>query len=149
MGSARTEPVCTTSARGITIPRTGRFLSQDPFGGNDDYPVTLHRYLYAGDDPVDNRDPGGNEFSCVGVVTAMAIGAVIGGVSCAAADYALTGSVSLKSVVIGSLTGALSVLSGKAASAFGQPGGGQQYMTGDGISAFNLLKWAWVSKVGP
>jgi RHS repeat-associated protein len=37
----------------------GRFLGQDPYGGSDQDPVTLHRYLYCGDDPVDGADPGG------------------------------------------------------------------------------------------
>ncbi len=38
---------------------SGRFISQDPYSGSDDDPVTLHRYLYTGDDPVDRIDPSG------------------------------------------------------------------------------------------
>jgi len=34
-------------------------LSQDPFGGSDYDPVTLHRYLYASCDPIDRIDPSG------------------------------------------------------------------------------------------
>ena len=37
----------------------GRFISQDPFKGVDEYPTSLHRYLYANCDPVDNIDPKG------------------------------------------------------------------------------------------
>jgi len=37
----------------------GRFLSQDPFGGGDNDPISLHRYLYASVDPIGRDDPGG------------------------------------------------------------------------------------------
>jgi len=40
-------------------PGTGRFLSHDPLMGSDVDPVSLHRYLYAGADSVDQRDPSG------------------------------------------------------------------------------------------
>lgn len=39
----------------------GRFISQDPFSGNSQDPVTLHRYLYANNDPLDYHDPSGRE----------------------------------------------------------------------------------------
>src|SRR5208337_1574237 len=42
-------------------PQIGRFLTQDTYEGDDEEPVTLHKYLYANADPVDARDPGGNE----------------------------------------------------------------------------------------
>ena len=42
-------------------PSNGRFLSQDPFGGNDQDPISLHRYLYVRDDPANDSDPGGQE----------------------------------------------------------------------------------------
>ena len=38
---------------------TGRFLNHDPILGDSDDPVTLHRYLYANADPVNNVDPTG------------------------------------------------------------------------------------------
>ncbi len=40
-------------------PTMGRFLSQDPFAGVDVDPVSLHRYLYASNDPVNKVDPNG------------------------------------------------------------------------------------------
>jgi RHS repeat-associated protein len=40
-------------------PRTGRFLSTDPFEGLIDKPVSLHRYLYANANPATMVDPGG------------------------------------------------------------------------------------------
>ncbi|MDQ2827636.1 MAG: malectin domain-containing carbohydrate-binding protein [Chloroflexota bacterium] len=42
-------------------PATGRFLSMDPQAGSPQDPTTLHRYLYAGDDPVQYVDPSGQE----------------------------------------------------------------------------------------
>ena len=40
---------------------TGRFMSRDPESGKPIYPRTLHKYLYAGGDPVDGWDPTGRE----------------------------------------------------------------------------------------
>jgi len=39
----------------------GRFISQDPFGGRNADPVSLHRYLYTSDDPSNRVDPGGKD----------------------------------------------------------------------------------------
>jgi RHS repeat-associated protein len=64
-------------------PSNGRFLSQDPYNGDNDDPISLHRYLYANDDAVNRVDPGGKE-SFGEVLTGMAIGAMIGGLSNAA-----------------------------------------------------------------
>jgi RHS repeat-associated protein len=48
-------------------PSLGRFVSADPFEGFPTYPGTLHRYLYAGNDPVNNFDPSGRFFT-VGLI---------------------------------------------------------------------------------
>ncbi len=40
-------------------PQTGRLLSQDPYAGDIFYPKTLHRYRYAGGNPVNFIDPSG------------------------------------------------------------------------------------------
>ncbi len=43
-------------------PNTGRFMSRDPEAGNSFNPATLHKYLYAGGDPVNRLDPTGRLF---------------------------------------------------------------------------------------
>ncbi len=48
-------------------PRQGRFLTTDPFDGDNRMPVTLHDYLYAGSDPVNRSDPAGLFLSLVEV----------------------------------------------------------------------------------
>lgn len=40
-------------------PLTGRFMSRDPFAGRKSVPATLHKYLYAGTNPVTYSDPRG------------------------------------------------------------------------------------------
>lgn len=40
-------------------PNVGRFVSQDPYEGDDDTPASLHRYGYAANDPVNKTDPSG------------------------------------------------------------------------------------------
>jgi len=42
-------------------PMTGRFLSRDPVPGNLGEPATLHRYLYARDNPANRVDPSGRD----------------------------------------------------------------------------------------
>jgi RHS repeat-associated protein len=39
---------------------TGRFWAMDSFGGNDEDPLSLHKYLYTQDDPVMGIDPSGH-----------------------------------------------------------------------------------------
>jgi RHS repeat-associated protein len=41
-------------------PQTGRFWTMDSFGGNQSDPLSLHKYLYCQDEPVNNTDPSGN-----------------------------------------------------------------------------------------
>jgi RHS repeat-associated protein len=40
-------------------PDTGRFWTMDTYDGNSEDPLSLHKYLYAQNDPVDNDDPSG------------------------------------------------------------------------------------------
>src|SRR6185437_10570777 len=42
---------------------TGLFLTMDPYLGNLDDPLSLHRYLYARLDPVNRSDPSGQQFT--------------------------------------------------------------------------------------
>ena len=42
-------------------PNTGRFMSRDPEEGTSTNPASLHKYLYAGGDPVNGMDPYGQE----------------------------------------------------------------------------------------
>ena len=62
-------------------PSTGRFLNHGPLMGYEDDPITLHRYLYAGVNPISNVDPGGEEFSMGGMMTSMSISTTVRGVS--------------------------------------------------------------------
>jgi RHS repeat-associated protein len=43
-------------------PLTGRFMSKDLNSGYQYLPITFHKYLYAGADPVNLRDPSGKDF---------------------------------------------------------------------------------------
>jgi len=54
-------------------PNTGRFWTMDSFEGEEDEPLSLHKYLYAHGDPVNNIDPSGHE-SLIGIAVAGAIG---------------------------------------------------------------------------
>ncbi len=40
---------------------TGRFWSMDAFEGDDQNPVSLHKYLYAASNPINGTDPSGNQ----------------------------------------------------------------------------------------
>lgn len=68
----------------------GRFSSVDPYGGDINSPVSLHRYLYANNNPVTYSDPTGM-FTLVGMMVTVAIVvqlATINGINMkATADY--------------------------------------------------------------
>ena len=49
----------------------GRFISQDPYSGSNDDPVSLHRYLYASCDPVNRVDPSGRNDGLIGTLGAI------------------------------------------------------------------------------
>jgi RHS repeat-associated protein len=61
-------------------PSTGRFLSRDPEAGRIKTPASLHKYLYAGGDPVNRVDPRGRlwsdyaELSSISLESAAQIG---------------------------------------------------------------------------
>ena len=40
---------------------TGRFWSMDTLQGDDEAPISLHKYLYVQDNPVTGIDPSGNQ----------------------------------------------------------------------------------------
>ncbi len=87
-------------------PARGEFESQDPFEGRDQQPISLHRYLYGANDPVDMIDPSGCD-PLGDLLVTMAIGATIGGISSAVGDYALNRTVTVSSVVEGAAFGAV------------------------------------------
>jgi RHS repeat-associated protein len=54
-------------------PSTGRFLSRDPLDGDPTDPQSLHKYLYAGGDPVNRIDPSGRADSIETIFTITVI----------------------------------------------------------------------------
>ena len=59
---------------------SGRFVSQDSFEGRGEDPVTLHRYLYASNDPISFIDPGGQELT--EVMLGLAVVAILATAGC-------------------------------------------------------------------
>ncbi len=57
-------------------PESGRFMTHDPYRGNPDDPVTLHRYLYGNANPVMYTDPSG-EFSLLQLVKVSALMGIV------------------------------------------------------------------------
>ncbi|HEV2318424.1 MAG TPA: RHS repeat-associated core domain-containing protein, partial [Verrucomicrobiae bacterium] len=43
-------------------PDTGRFWTMDSYDGDDEDPLSLHKYLYGADNPVNMRDPSGHDY---------------------------------------------------------------------------------------
>jgi RHS repeat-associated protein len=72
-------------------PLTGRFMSRDPEDGIPTDPKTLHKYIYAGGDPVNALDPTGRDDLEEGptltlIVGGSAVGAIEGVVGTAASN---------------------------------------------------------------
>jgi RHS repeat-associated protein len=57
-------------------PSRGRFVSVDPFAGDPQAPVSLHRYLYANSSPISHSDPNG-KMTLVDCSVAMAISGIL------------------------------------------------------------------------
>jgi RHS repeat-associated protein len=49
-------------------PQTGRFWTMDTYEGDNEDPLTLHKYLYAHGNPVDGADPSGQQDTTTAVV---------------------------------------------------------------------------------
>jgi RHS repeat-associated protein len=49
---------------------TGRFWTMDSYEGDSQSPLSLHKYLYAGNDPVNRFDPSGHDFDIASAATA-------------------------------------------------------------------------------
>ncbi len=60
---------------------TGRFWSMDTYEGETESPSSLHKYLYAGANPVDGIDPSGNDFDLGSVTTALGIAGTLSAIS--------------------------------------------------------------------
>ena len=63
---------------------TGRFVSMDSFEGNISDPLSLHKYVYANNNPSNRTDPSGNQslgeqavtIAINGVLSAIAFGSI-------------------------------------------------------------------------
>ena len=66
-------------------PGLGRFVSADPFGGFAERPGSLHKYVYAENDPVSLVDPSGLFASAVGAVGVIAVAVAVLSASSSAA----------------------------------------------------------------
>jgi RHS repeat-associated protein len=85
-------------------PSTGRFITRDPDDGILFDPVSLHKYLYAGADPVNNVDPTG-QFTIAQIAITSAIVGVLAGI----ATYVYTGSIQ-KAIAVGIFAAAVTAL---------------------------------------
>ena len=56
---------------------TGRFWTMDTEEGNDEEPLSLHKYLYAGNDAINQSDPSGHDLTVGEVLAAVNIGLAI------------------------------------------------------------------------
>jgi RHS repeat-associated protein len=57
-------------------PATGRFWTRDTYEGDREDPLSLHKYLYVRDDPVNRIDPSGND-DIADVLAVISIGGIL------------------------------------------------------------------------
>jgi len=79
-------------------PSTGRFTRLDPFAGSSQDPVSLHKYAYCSNDPVNRIDPSG-DFSFINLGVSMGIGATLMGM--------VSGGISAATFTRGAIGGAI------------------------------------------
>jgi len=74
--------------------RSGRFWGMDEFEGDPESPLSLHKYVYAHNDPVGYLDSSGNaEFSVAGQTFNVTIANVLRGIAVSSFKGALTGAI--------------------------------------------------------
>ena len=77
----------------------GRFWTSDQTDGNNEDPLSLHKYLYGADNPIDGTDPSGNdELTLPSVTAAAGIGA---GVDAFGAGAVVGGEATAEGTVLG------------------------------------------------
>ena len=68
------QPERSLSVRVYLNPNTGRFWTMDSYEGNNEEPLSLHKYLYCHGNPINGSDPSGHDFEAFAMLTAMDIG---------------------------------------------------------------------------
>ncbi len=120
-------------------PFLGRFTTMDSIPGNIFDPVSLHRYLYANADPVNNLDPSGS-LTLPQVLTSIEVGSFLLG-----AYFTFTGNERLASAffwisALAGIQGVLASVSGLKALIKGAvQQGGRRAVAEGGDEAFKLL----------
>ena len=102
-------------------PSSGRFLSQDPVAGLLPNPATLHKYVYALDDPLRYTDPTGTDPAC-GTITGSFLNDQIGGLTCGVGGAIAIGG----GIAVGAAVGAAAVAGSDAGTVFSSKGGGSR-----------------------
>jgi RHS repeat-associated protein len=92
-------------------PATGRFNRLDPFFGNISDPLSLHKYTYTHNNPINMTDPTGL-FGAMSIGISIGIGALSGGLIMGGAtlvttrSFELAGQAFLKGAILGAIAGA-------------------------------------------
>jgi RHS repeat-associated protein len=56
---------------------TGRFWTMDKFSGHANSPITIHKYVYVGNEPVLRLDPNGNDFDIASLSVEIAVASIL------------------------------------------------------------------------
>ena len=70
-------------------PSDGRFITMDTFEGNQNDPLSLHKYLYCHANPVNGTDPSGLEFNLVSLGKTFAIQGSLGALVSGGINFAI------------------------------------------------------------
>ncbi len=87
-------------------PRQGRFVGMDPWSGDFNDPLSLHKYIFANQVPSALGDPSGESATLIGVGVSAGIGAVMGVASTHLTNVALGRASTVGELAMGAAVGA-------------------------------------------
>jgi len=86
-------------------PNTGRFWTRDSFAGNRQDPMSLHKYTYVANNPINRIDPSGHDGDVISLGAVLDIGGLLQGIRLPTISIVYVRTVAIVATIALTLTG--------------------------------------------